>query len=408
MDIILITSYLFFYFSLYMSIVLILTFLSRKNDFFKKFKIKSTPSISVIIPAYNAEDTIVSTIKSLLNINYPKPIDLVVVNDGSTDRTAKILKNFENKKKIRVITNDMNMGKGYSLNKALTTINTNLFVCLDADSLVDSNCLLKMIGFFKDCRVGAVTAGLKVARRNNMLEKVQHVEYLLNLFWRKIMVFLDALTVTPGVFSIYRTEVVKRIGGFDEKNLTEDMEIALRLHTKGYKIENCPDAYVKTFCPKTFSSLFKQRVRWYRGVIRNFIKYKNLLFNPKFGNLGIYFIPLNIVVVAFAVLFFLYLTVNSVYQIFKLFLDIFLINFDLSTLLNFDIDIFFLQTTYLLLFLFLPFGIYLLKLSFDYSKEHIKNNIFASVFFLFIFPFYSLFFWTTSVLYEMFRVEKKW
>ena len=406
MDAILIIGYLFFYFSLYMSIVLILTFLHRKDDFFKKYKIKSLPSISIIIPAYNTEGTIGVTIKSLLKVNYPKPIDIVVVNDGSTDKTAQVLKKFH--EKIRVITNKKNMGKGYSLNRALSTINSDLFVCLDADSLVDSNCLLKMVGFFGDSKVGAVTAGLKVARKNNILEKVQHVEYLLNLFWRKIMVFLDTLTVTPGVFSIYRTEVIKKIGGFDVKNLTEDMEIALRLHTRGYKIENCPDAYVKTFCPKTFIDLYKQRVRWYRGVIRNSIKYKNMLFNPKFGNLGIYFLPVNLIVVAFAVLFFLYFVINGAYHVFKLFLDIFLINFDLTTLLNFEISIFSLDTKYLLVFLFLPFGLYLLKLSFDYSKEYINNNIFASLFFLFIFPFYSLFFWTASVFYEIFGAEKKW
>jgi len=405
MNIMLITGYLFFYFSLYMSVVWILTFLSRRDDFFKKPKIKLIPSISVIIPAYNKESTIGTTIKSLLKIDYPKPINIVVVNDGSTDRTGKILKKF--KRKIKVITNDFNMGKGYSLNKALATINTDLFACVDADSLVDSDCLLKMLGFFKDRKVGAVTAGLKVAKKNNLLEKIQHIEYLLNLFWRKIMAFLDALPVTPGVFSIYRTELIKKLGGFDEKNLTEDMEIALRLHTEGYKVENCPDAYVKTFCPKTFNGLYKQRLRWYRGVIRNFIKYKNLFFNPKFGNLGIYFMPLNMIVIVFAVLFFLYFLTSSALKISRLVLGIFLINFDFSTL-NLEVSIFSIDSNYIMLLLFLPFGLYLLKLSFDYSEERMKNNIFASIFFLFIYPFYSLFFWTASVFYEIFRIEKKW
>jgi cellulose synthase/poly-beta-1,6-N-acetylglucosamine synthase-like glycosyltransferase len=391
-----------------MSIVWILIFLSRKSDFFKKPRLNLVPSISVIIPTYNKEDTIGATIKSLLKVNYPRSIDIVVVNDGSTDRTAEILEKIEKKKKVRVITNDVNMGKGYSLNRALATIDTDLFACVDADSLVDSDCLFKMVGFFKDARVGAVTAALKVASKNNILERVQHVEYLLNLFWRKIMSFLDTLPVTPGVFSIYRTEIIKKLGGFDEKNLAEDMEIALRLHAQGYKVENCPDAYVKTFCPRTFNGLYKQRVRWYRGVIRNFIKYKKLFFNPKFGNLGIYFMPLNAIIVTFAVLFFLYFVTTSAYKVCKFFLDIFLINFDLSTLLNFELSIFSLGTSSLLLFLFLPFSIYLLSLSFNYSKEHVKNNILASIFFLFIFPFYSLLFWTASVFYEMFRVEKKW
>lgn len=406
MDIMIITGYVFFYFSLYMSIVWILTFFSRKTDFFKKIKIKSTPSVSIIIPTYNKEDTIESTIKSLLGLSYPRPIDIVVVDDGSTDRTPEILKSFN--KKIKVIKNNVNMGKGYSLNKALSRINTDLFACVDADSIADKDCLIKMIGFFRDNKVSTVTAGLKVAVKNSMLEKVQYVEYLLNLFWRKIMTFLDALPVTPGVFSIYRTQVIKKIGGFDEKNLTEDMEIALRLHTEGYKIENCPDAYVKTFCPKTFNDLYKQRIRWYRGVIRNFIKYKKLFFNPKFGNLGIYYMPFNAILVAFAVLFFLYFTITGAYKVSKFILDIFLINFDLSTLLNLQFNMFSIDTSYLLFLLFLPLGVYLLKLSFDYSNERIKKNIFVSLFFLFIFPFYSLFFWTVSVFYEILRVEKKW
>ena len=408
MDMTILIGYLFFYFSLYMSIVWILTFLSRKNEFFKKPGKNLKQSISTIIPVYNEEDTIGITIESLLKLNYPKPIDIVVVNDGSTDRTIDVLDKFEKEKKIRVITNKVNMGKGYSLNKALATINNDLFACVDADSIIDPDCLIRMVGFFKDNKVGSVTTGLKVARKKSILERVQYVEYLLNLFWRKIMAFLDTLPVVPGVFSVYKTSLIKKLGGFDEKNLAEDMEIALRLHTKGYKIENCPDAYAETFCPDTFTGLYKQRVRWYRGVIRNFIKYKKLFFNPKFGNLGLFFMPVNLIVIIFAISFFLYFTVDGAYKLIKFILDIFLINFDISTLFKFEVNLFSLNSNYLLLLLFLPFGIYTLKLSFYYSRENIKNEILSSIFFLFIFPYCSLFFWTASLFYEIFGVEKEW
>jgi cellulose synthase/poly-beta-1,6-N-acetylglucosamine synthase-like glycosyltransferase len=110
---------------------------------------------------------------------------------------------------------------------------------------------------------------------------------------------MDSIFVIPGPFSLYKRAVLKKVGGFEEHNITEDMEIALRMQDNGYRIENCVPAFTYTHAPATLRQLFVQRVRWYRGFIINMRRYRHMLFNPKYGDIGVFTLPVNIALVAF-------------------------------------------------------------------------------------------------------------
>jgi cellulose synthase/poly-beta-1,6-N-acetylglucosamine synthase-like glycosyltransferase len=127
------------------------------------------------------------------------------------------------------------------------------------------------------------------------VQRIQWVEYLFAIYLRKMMAFINCIYVVPGPGGMYKTEIIKTIGGFDEKNLTEDMEIAFRLQKKGYIIENSVNAFVDTIAPPTLIELIKQRIRWYTGFYDNIKQYRFFVLNPKHGSLGMYMLPMSIV-----------------------------------------------------------------------------------------------------------------
>ncbi|MEM4133608.1 MAG: glycosyltransferase family 2 protein [Candidatus Micrarchaeia archaeon] len=248
---------------------------------------KYEPTVSFIIPAYNEEETILDTIKSVLESDYPKDkIEIIVVNDGSTDRTAEVVKTIKDKR-VKLI-NKKNSGKADSLNKGIEKAKGEIIVTLDADSYIEKDSLRKMISYFKD-DVAAVTSAVKVKERENMtfLEKLQRLEYLFTIFNRRLFAMINGVYVTPGPFSAFRREIFDIVGGFDPNNIMEDQEIALRIQAANYKIESCMDAVVYTDVPKDFSSFMRQRERWHRGGFRNVLKYAYTI-NPKYGDFGVF------------------------------------------------------------------------------------------------------------------------
>lgn len=289
--------YFLVFFSLF-NIFFILITLFEKPVKKKKYSIKKKlPIVSIIVPAYNEEKNIQKTLKNLLKINYPKnKLDIIVVDDGSTDRTYEIAARF--KCEYLRVYRKKNGGKGSALNFGLKKAKGNVIATLDADSFPEKDALLKMLPYFEDKRVMAVTPGMLAENSKNFIERIQHAEYLFGVLIRKIMANINAVHVTPGPLSIYRREFFEKHGLFDEKNLTEDTEIALRIQKNNYKIETAMDAKVTTIVPKNFKDLLKQRRRWYRGFLENTIKYKELFnfLNYGFLSLILVFAYLSIIV----------------------------------------------------------------------------------------------------------------
>ena len=182
-----------------------------------------------------------------------------------------------------------NAGKAKSLNNALKKANGKYFACLDADSFVDSLTLRKMLAMFeKDEQeeVAIITPAMKVYKPETILEKIQWLEYLVIILIARVSSHLDSLYVAPGPFSLYRTEVIKNLGGFDEKSLTEDQEIAYRVQKAQLKIRQCFDGYVFTKAPGKLKPFYRQRRRWYLGSISSVYQYKELMADKKYGDFG--------------------------------------------------------------------------------------------------------------------------
>src|SRR3989344_283358 len=234
---------LILYFSLFVSlffeIFLLITYLEVKDEV--KFEkehlgkdIKNFPSVSIIVPCYNEEKTLAGTVDSLLALDYPKgKLSIILVDDGSTDSTKEVFKQFENNSQILAFSKE-NGGKHTALNFALEKINTDLVGCLDADSFVSPDALRKIIPFFDDETIMAVTPSIKVHEPKTVLQYVQKVEYNWGIFLRRMLSSIGALYVTPGPFSIFRTLVFRELGGYRHAHHTEDLELALRMQKNHY------------------------------------------------------------------------------------------------------------------------------------------------------------------------------
>jgi len=287
-----------YFISLYYVIFWLLVFLDNEPTGRKKMP-KTWPEVSIIIPAYNEGKNIASTIKSVTGLNYPKDrLKLFVVDDGSTDATFKLakkhLQTLRGYKDIRLLTQP-NSGKFAAINNALKYVDTEFFATLDADSLPTSSALKRSILSFDSDNIAAVSSVLKVYKPKNMLQKIQDFEYMVNHFYKSVLSRLNAIHVLPGPLSIYRTGIVKNIGCFRDAHKTEDMEIAMRIQKMNYSIRQSDTSFVYTKTPHSFNDLYRQRHRWNHGTFRNLLDYRFMLFNKKYGDFGVFQLPIMFV-----------------------------------------------------------------------------------------------------------------
>ena len=148
-----------------------------------------------------------------------------------------------------------------------------------------------MLPNFSDDDVAIVLPLMKIHNPKSYLQKVQWSEYLINFFYKSLMSVLNCVHVAPGPFSAYRKKVLLEVGGFDEHNLTEDLEVTLKVHKKHYRVVQLLDAEVYTNAPNTLRGFYKQRNRWYKGTMFNMFNYKWMIFNKKYGDFGMLQMP---------------------------------------------------------------------------------------------------------------------
>lgn len=286
-------NYAIAFFTIFVTNIFILLFLRHRNEYLKRPAPGSMGEavVSVVVPAYNESGHIARCITSLLNADYPRgKLEIIVVDDGSSDDTLVLARRFV-KQGVRVFTKK-NGGKSQALNLGISKARGGFIATMDADSYITPPTIRELLPYFADPQVMAVTPAIKIQPSASWLKEIQRVEYLLILFSRKLLNFIDSVPVTPGPFSMFRATVFRELGGFSEKSIVEDMEIALRLQSKHYKIRSSMTAEVYTEPPETFGALLKQRVRWQRGGFRNYWDYRHMV-QPAFGDFGMYFIPLN-------------------------------------------------------------------------------------------------------------------
>lgn len=285
----------FFFFILYFEVLLLIGFIERlrKNTLQTNKGLAYHPKVEIIVPCYNEERTVSGTIESLLKLNYPaRKLRVHVVNDGSTDNTKEVLKQYENRAQMK-ISHKANGGKHTALNHAIATSNADIIGCLDADSFVDENALVESLKVFERTDAMAVTPAIKLEAADSFFRQMQKAEYEVGILFRRIFADANSQFITPGPFSLYRKEVFQKLGMFRSAHNTEDLEMGLRMQEEGLRIENAPKSVVYTRAPKTFQPLFKQRVRWAYGFLRNTGPYRHLFFNPKNVYLGFFILPLT-------------------------------------------------------------------------------------------------------------------
>jgi cellulose synthase/poly-beta-1,6-N-acetylglucosamine synthase-like glycosyltransferase len=280
-------SFVAFYFLfLYLTI-----YVRNRKDFYFSPPIKKDYSLSIVVPCYNEEGVIGETIEAILNSDYKNLKKVIVVDDCSTDGSWEVIKSYA-KKYDRVVAaqTPKNTGKASgSKNYGAKFVDTDLIGFVDADSFPKKEAIRKAIGFFNNPKVGAVTTSVLVKKRTNLIEKLQSIEYKVIVFTRKILGFVDAIYVTPGPLAIYRKKAFDEVNGFDEKNLTEDIEITWHLVSKGWKIEMSIPSRVYTVAPNKLKQWYSQRIRWNVGGIQTMDKYKKTFL--KSGMLGSFIIP---------------------------------------------------------------------------------------------------------------------
>ncbi len=293
MEVLSIVYLAYMFLSIYMLSLFFMIYIVNHKNLFYYPKTKKKYTISFLVPAYNEQDTIEDTIKHILNIDYKHILEIIVINDCSNDNTSKILIDLKKKyDRLKIITNQKNLGKAGALNKALKIAKGELIAVVDADSYPAPDSIKKMIGFFDDKKVGAVTCPIVARNTNKFLEKMQAIEYKVIAFTRKLLDYVDSIYVTPGPLAVYRKDALIDINGFDVKNITEDIEATWHLTHNGWDRRMSLDTWVSSTVPTKFWPWFVQRRRWNVGGLQCIYKYRKSLF--KKGVLGWFIIPLFI------------------------------------------------------------------------------------------------------------------
>jgi cellulose synthase/poly-beta-1,6-N-acetylglucosamine synthase-like glycosyltransferase len=257
----------------------------------KKITGNYKPSVSILIPAHNEGNHLRKTIESILNCGYTGKREIIVIDDGSIDGTPKIIKEYKKKRLITSIRTN-HIGKSKAMNKGLQLAKNEIIVTVDGDTNIEKGSLNKLLAPFSDKQVAATTGAIKTANSNKIITWFQRVEYLYFSFYKSLVDRLDGIIWVSGTLSAIRKKCLKDEGGFSSKVYLEDMDLALKLIKKGYKIHYISDAIALTHAPEKIKDLAKQRFRWLRGGIQMMKENFDMYFNKKYFGSGFYALPL--------------------------------------------------------------------------------------------------------------------
>jgi cellulose synthase/poly-beta-1,6-N-acetylglucosamine synthase-like glycosyltransferase/spore germination protein YaaH/peptidoglycan/xylan/chitin deacetylase (PgdA/CDA1 family) len=249
------------------------------------------PQVTVMVPAYNEEAAIVQTISSALACDYPK-LEVLVIDDGSKDRTAElVIQNFGSDSRVRLI-QQPNRGKPAALNHGLAEATGEVIVSIDGDTIVDPECVPRLVRHFADPKVAAVAGNVKVMNRNRWLTRWQALEYITSQnLEKRAFDLLNCIPVVPGAVGAWRTRVLREKNGFSGDTVAEDTDLTLTIRRDGWKILYDEDAIGRTEVPDTVEALIKQRFRWTFGTLQAVWKHRDTTAKPKYGTLGWIAIP---------------------------------------------------------------------------------------------------------------------
>ncbi|WP_035166439.1 glycosyltransferase [Caloramator sp. ALD01] len=308
----------------------------RYSDYKKYITSDNMIPISILVPAYNEEETIVENIKSLISLNYPK-FEVIVINDGSKDNTLnKVIQEFDLKEvnqpvryrlktsKIKGIYKNIDMpnlilvdkengGKADALNAGINISNYPIITSIDADSILESDSLVRVVmPFIEDKKTVAVGGIVRIANgsiitRGRVVEiglpkssvaMFQIVEYLRAFLTGRVgWDALNSLLIVSGAFGAFKKEAAIEVGGYAKNTIGEDMELIVKMHEYflrnkiPYRIKFVPDPVCWTQAPETLKDLRSQRRRWQIGLMDSLFKHKRMFFNPRYKQIGLIAVP---------------------------------------------------------------------------------------------------------------------
>jgi len=405
--------YVFSFISVYVQIFFLMTFLEKRRHIVhnpENLELSSYPTVTIVVPCYNEEETIDKTVKSLLSLDYPKDkIKIFLVDDGSKDNTWSVIQEFKDNPSI-VLLQKENGGKHTALNLALENTTSEFFGCLDSDSLVHPQALLRILKYFEmDEKTMAVAPSIIVYNPKNILQYAQNVEYDMSIYTKKMLGFMGGIHVTPGPFSIFRKKVFDNLGPYHKAHNTEDQEIALRMQEHGYKIDHCPDAYVYTSTPDSVIKLYRQRLRWIYGFIKNLIDYKRLLFKKEYGTIALFTLPSGLISI-FGILFLFANILGNIFKfIYNKIIQIQTVGFNNIFSFHYKFDWFFVSTKSALLFSIILYILVIVSVMIGKKMVEGKYSFSLSIFYFVI--IYSVIapFWVLRAIYNaIISKESSW
>ncbi|MER6808468.1 bifunctional polysaccharide deacetylase/glycosyltransferase family 2 protein [Spirillospora sp. NPDC000708] len=234
------------------------------------------PDISVIVPAYNEEAGIAATVRSLLDTDYPGAFEVIVVDDGSSDRTAAIVEGLA-LPGVRLVRKP-NGGKPSALNAGAAVARAEILVLVDGDTVFQRDTLRHIVGPLADPRVGAVSGNTKVANRGGLLGRWQHIEYVIGFnLDRRMFDVLQCMPTVPGAIGAFRRSVLARVGGVPAETLAEDTDLTMAICRSGYRVVYEEKAIAWTEAPSSLRQLWRQRYRWCYGTMQAMWKHRRSL-----------------------------------------------------------------------------------------------------------------------------------
>lgn len=248
-------------------------------------ELSSAPDISILLPVYNDGSLVESTVESLLQQNYSGSMSIILINDGSTDKTAEILDSLEKShKQIKFINLKKNIGKAGALNEGLKYCTTDIIITVDADCWVKSDGIKNLVTrYLSDPSNTKAVAGVILIKnsRENWITKAQEWDYFLGIAAvKRIQSLFQGTLVAQGAFSLYDRSALIKVGGWPH-TVGEDIVLSWKLLDQGYRLGYAEDACVFTNCPNTLAQFLRQRQRWSRGLIEAFKANPGLLIKPR-------------------------------------------------------------------------------------------------------------------------------
>ncbi|MGA5264927.1 polysaccharide deacetylase family protein [Streptomyces griseoincarnatus] len=256
-----------------------------------------TEPVTVLVPAYNEAKCIENTVNSLMASDHP--IEVLVIDDGSTDGTARIVEAM-GLPNVRVV-RQLNAGKPAALNRGLANARHDIVVMMDGDTVFEPSTVRELVQPFGDPRVGAVAGNAKVGNKDSLIGAWQHIEYVMGFnLDRRMYDILRCMPTIPGAVGAFRKSALEPIGGMSDDTLAEDTDVTMALHRAGWRVVYAENARAWTEAPETVQQLWSQRYRWSYGTMQAIWKHRRALVDKgpsgRFGRVGLPFVSLFMIV----------------------------------------------------------------------------------------------------------------